>query len=97
MARKERTFFAISVPVGKGLPIPDDQRQQILVAMNSLRFSDMSPPEIYSTTLDEGTYLCRIRTMYRILKENLQNIQRRQSAPRHYKRTELLSTKPNQI
>jgi putative transposase len=77
--------------------IPDDQRQQILTTMNSVRFSDMSPPEIYATSLDEGTYLCSIRTMYRILKENLQNIQRRQSAHRYYKRPELLAIRPNQL
>jgi putative transposase len=77
--------------------IPDEQRQLILSTMNSQRFCDMSPPEIYATSLDEGSYLCSIRTMYRILKENLQHIQRRQSAPRNYKRPELLACKPNQL
>ncbi len=28
---------------------------------------DKSPWEIYATLLDEGTYLCSVRTMYRLL------------------------------
>ncbi len=57
----------------------------------------MAPPEIYATALDEGSYFCSIRTMYRILKENSQHVQRRQHAPRNYKRPELLACKPNQL
>ena len=33
----------------------------------SERFVDLSPEETYATLLDEGTYLCSTRTMYRIL------------------------------
>lgn len=89
-------------PAGKQRPanlrrIPDEQRQQIIHTMNSERFCDMSPPEIFTSLLDEGAYLCSIRSMYRILSENRQNIQRRQSHPRNFPRPELLATKPNQI
>ena len=77
--------------------IPDTERKQILDVMNSERFRDMAPPEIYATTLDEGSYLCSIRTMYRILKENTQNLQRRQNVPRNCKRPELLACNPNQL
>lgn len=77
--------------------IPDEQRQQIIGTLNSERFCDMSPPEAFTTLLDEGAYLCSIRTMYRILSENQQNVQRRQSHPRNLPRPELLATKPNQL
>jgi putative transposase len=77
--------------------IPDTERKEILSVMNSERFRDMAPPEIYATALDEGSYFCSIRTMYRILKENAQILQRRQSAPRQCKRPELLACKPNQL
>ena len=38
--------------------------------LNSPRFVDKPPPQIYATLLDEGTYLCSISTMYRILARN---------------------------
>ena len=39
----------------------------ILDVLRSARFADQAPAEIYASLLDEGTYLCSIRTMYRIL------------------------------
>lgn len=77
--------------------IPDEQRQHILDILNSDRFRDMAPPEIYATLLDEGRHLCSIRTMYRLLSENRQNRQRRQANPRNHPKPELLATKPNQV
>ena len=35
--------------------------------LHSERFVDVSPEETWATLLDEGTYLCSPRTMYRIL------------------------------
>ncbi len=36
----------------------------------SQRFVDKPPYEVFATLLDEGRYLCSIRTMYRILGED---------------------------
>ena len=69
----------------------------ILETLNSERFRDMAPAEIYTVLLDEGHYYCSIRTMYRLLERNNQSVQRRQRAPRNYAKPELLATKPNQI
>lgn len=74
----------------------EDERH-ILDILNSERFCDMAPGEIYATLLDEGVYLCSERTMYRILERNSQNQQRRQSAARNYTKPELLATKPNEV
>ena len=38
--------------------------------LNSERFQDRSPREVYATLIDEGHYLCSWRSMYRILDEN---------------------------
>jgi len=48
--------------------------------------------------LDAGTYLCSVRTMYRILEEN-QEVRERRNQLRHpgYKKPELLATAPNQV
>ena len=38
--------------------------------LNSERFVDQAPTEVYATLLDAGKYLCSVRTMYRILEEH---------------------------
>jgi putative transposase len=75
----------------------DEERKNILDIMNSQRFCDLAPGEIHATLLDEGTYLCSERTMYRILVSAGENQYRRQSPPRAYVKPELLATKPNQL
>ena len=47
-----------------------EERQVVLDALHSGRFVDRAPAEVYATLLDENTYLCSIRTMYRILDDN---------------------------
>jgi len=39
------------------------ERSAVLELQHSERFVDRSPSEVYATLLDEGTYLCSIRTM----------------------------------
>lgn len=78
--------------------IPKQKRQQILDTMNQPRFTDAAPAAIYATLLDEGSYMCSPRTMYRILSDNDQNVQRRQrpsSPPRAVPR--LSADGPNQV
>jgi putative transposase len=74
------------------------ERQQVLEILRSSRFVDLSPTEVYATLLDEGRFLCSIRTMYRILCEN-QEVRERRNQLRHptYTKPELLATAPNQL
>ena len=75
-----------------------DEKVEIRQVLNSERFADQPPREVYATLLDEGTYLCSWRTMYRILDEN-QEVQERRNQLRHphYTKPELLATQPNQL
>jgi len=73
------------------------EERRVLETLNSERFRDMAPGEIYATLLDEGVYLCSERTMYRILSRHGQNRIRRQSAPREYAKPELLATRSNEL
>jgi len=70
---------------------------QILTTLNSERFCDMAPAEVFATLLDEGQYLCSERTMYRVLQRNSGTMPRRQRPARMYTKPELLATKPNQV
>ena len=78
--------------------LPATERQAVLDVLNHERFQDQAPGEIVATLLDEGSYLCSERTMYRILADNGQ-VRERRNQLRHpeYKKPELLATGPNQV
>jgi putative transposase len=91
----------ISEPKPRTKPVralSQEERQQVLEVLHSERFIDQSPAEVYATLLDEGIYLCSIRTLYRILAEHSEVKERRHQL-RHpnYKKPELLATTPNQL
>jgi len=70
----------------------------VLEQLHSERFRDKPPVQIYATLLDEGTYLCSIRTMYRLLEENHEVRERRnQLTHPSYQKPELLATGANQV
>lgn len=75
-----------------------EERDRVLLVLNEDRFMNKPPSAVYATLLDDGIYLCSIRTMYRILKEN-QAVKERRNQLRHpkYKKPELLATGPNQV
>ncbi len=78
--------------------LSEDERTEVVATLNSERFGDKAPAEVYATLLDEGTYLCSIRTMYRVLHESDQ-VRERRSQLQHpnYAKPELLATGPNQL
>ncbi len=74
------------------------EHQAVLETLHSERFVDKAPREIYATLLDETSYLCSVRTMYRILGEEGEVRERRNQLRRpNYKKPELLATAPNQV
>jgi len=48
--------------------LPASEREVVRETLNSERFVDCSPRQVYGTLLDEGEYLCSVSTMYRILR-----------------------------
>lgn len=70
----------------------------VLELLNSDRFMDKAPPQVYATLLDEGVRHCSIRTMYRILHKHGEVRERRnQLSHPAYQKPELLATSPNQV
>lgn len=77
--------------------LSDSEQDKVRQVANSEQFRDQAPASIVATLLDEGKYLCSIRTMYRILGEDGQVGDRRnQLTHPHYAKPELLATGPNQ-
>ena len=74
------------------------ERETVLAHLHGERFQDRSPAAVYATLLDEGEYLCSIRSMYRLLKRRGESRERRdQLTHPPYKKPELLATAPNQL
>lgn len=78
--------------------LSDAERARVLEVLDSERFADKAPKEAYATLLDEGTYLCSARTMYRLLAAQGQ-VRERRDQLRHpaYVKPELCATAPNQV
>jgi putative transposase len=78
--------------------ISDTEAEEIVDMLNSERFCDQAPAQIWATLLDEGTYLASMSTMYRLLRQRHQVRERRAQArrPTHVK-PELVATAPNQV
>jgi len=51
--------------------LTSEERTEVRQVLNSERFQDSAPRQVYATLLDDDQlYLCHWRTMYRILKEH---------------------------
>ena len=73
------------------------ERQEVLDLLHT-RFVDQAPAQVHATLLDEGTYVCSARTMYRLLESADEIKERRNQVRRpHYTAPELLATKPNEV
>ena len=67
--------------------LAQDERRAVLEVLHSERFCDQSPIEVHATLLEEGSYLCSPRAMYRILASNDEVRERRDQLrhPQHSK------------
>ena len=78
--------------------LSDQERQEVLDVLHSEPFVDLAPAEVYAALLDQGRYLCSIRTMYRILDDQ-QEVQERRDQLKHpnYQKPQLVATAPRQV
>jgi transposase InsO family protein len=74
------------------------ERKRVVATLDSPRFVDQPPLQVYAQLLDQDTYLCSVSSMYRILGEHSQVRERRRLA-RHPARVrpELVTTAPGQV
>ena len=79
--------------------LSEQERERVLEVLHCERFVDVSPEETYATLLDEGTYLCSTRTMYRILAAHHGGVRERRNQLTHpaYNKPELLAERPNEL
>ncbi len=100
------SFYRSRLPQApsQGRPKParalsETEKAEVRQVLNSERFQDCSPRQVYATLLDDDQrYLCHWRTMYRILAE-YGEVRERRNQLQHptYPKPELLATSPNQL
>jgi putative transposase len=100
-AHRQGVYGPARPPVPRPAPVnrlSEAERARILAVLNSDRFVDTTPVEVFATLLDEGVYLASVATLYRVLRANRQVVERRRLA-RHPARTrpELIATGPGQV
>ena len=78
--------------------LSEAERQTVLATLHERRFVDLAPPQVYAQLLEEGRYLCSIRTMYRLLAAH-DEVRERRAVAAHvvYTKPELLATSPNRV
>ena len=78
--------------------LSEQEQQEVLDVLHSEPFADKAPAEVYAALLDQGRYLCSIRTMYRLLDQR-HEVRERRDQLRHpnYRKPQLVATAPNQV
>lgn len=106
LGRSRATHYRAKRPPVYGPPAPRHsyralgpaQADAVVDTLNSERFCDKAPAQVWATLLDEGTYLASISTMYRLLRERAQVKERRAQARRPASvKPELVATGPNEV
>jgi putative transposase len=78
--------------------LSQDEKTEVRDVLNSERFQDQAPRQVYAKLLDEQKYLCSVSTMYRVLHEYREVRERRnQLRHPHYAKPELLATQSNML
>jgi putative transposase len=75
-----------------------EEQQALLAVLNSDRFADKSPAQVWAILLDEGVYIASVSSMYRVLRAADQVRERRaQAAHPPRVRPELVADGPDQV
>ncbi len=97
-SEEERGVKPAKVRPASARALSESEKAEVRQLLNSERYQNLTPREIYADLLDQGIYLCAWRTMYRILEEHGEVKERRNQLRRpHYQRPELLAIQPNQV
>lgn len=100
-AHQPRVYGPVPAPPPRPAPpnaLTDAEQAEVLAVLTSARFCDKSVAQTWATLLDEGTYLCSMSTMHRLLRAHgTAGERRRQATHPAKKKPELLATRPGQV
>jgi putative transposase len=99
------SYYRAKAPKKPAAPRPrppralsEEERAHVLSVLDSERFMDMAPAQVYAKLLEDGEYLCSWRTMYRVLAD-AQQVRERRAQRQHpeYVKPRLVALGPNQV
>ena len=74
------------------------EREWVIETLHSEPYRDQPPAEVYQRLLEQGTHLCSISTMHRVLREQKENGERRHQRPaQHFAIPRLLAFGSNEV
>lgn len=107
LGRPRGSHYRVKRPRQVGDPRPrptpsnalnEAEQAEVLAVLTSERFCDKSVAQTWATLLDEGTYLCSMSTMHRLLRAHgSAGERRRQATHPAKKKPELLASRPGQV
>lgn len=78
--------------------LPAATQAEALAHLHDVRFCDAAPAQVHATLLDEGIYVCSVRTMYRLLDAHAEVRDRRaQRTHAPWAIPRLVARAPNQV
>lgn len=78
--------------------LSEAERQQVRDTLYSETYCEQPPAEVHADLLEQGEYLCSVRTMHRILKADATHGDRRPQRPaQHHAMPRLLATQPHDV
>lgn len=85
-------------PLPNGRALSPQERAEVLGLLMSERFQDVAPRQMYATLIEEGIYVCSVRTMYRLLAGEQAICERRKvRRTGKYSKPELLAVRMNEV
>lgn len=107
LGKSRATHYRQRQPPVAGPPTPrpappnklsEAERQHVLEVLRSPAYCDLAPAQVWARLLDDGVYLCSIRTMYRLLAMAGESRERRRQRTHPARvKPELIADKPNQV
>ena len=99
--RRRKPVPERSGPAARPAPanaLSETERAELVEVLNSDRFADKAPRQVWAALLDEGVYLASVSTMYRELRRREQVRERRAQARHEAKKKPYLAARaPNEI
>jgi putative transposase len=83
---------------GEKRALKAEEQSEVVELLNSSRFVDQAPREVFAALLDEGKYLCSVSTMYRMLRA-AGEVKERRDQIKHppYSKPQLVARGPNEV
>lgn len=95
---REKTYSTERLNAPQPRALSPDEKEHVFNTLNSAEYADQPPAQVYQSLLEQGSYLCSVSTMHRLLKSKALNGERRaQREPKSHCAPRLKASRPNEV